>query len=148
MERENRCQEAGTSAWKAVRLREANRQRGFERVSLAERLARLAQSLGIDLAPILKWFGVPTLSLADPPGDLARFGRELDFPKDDLYLYIGIGEALHKNLPVAGLARGGARQGTLVQSCVADLDRLEWDAETRTRLASLKAAIEDEYNKP
>ena len=134
-----RCESAATLAWGINHLREVNAQRASEVISFHARVKKLAEPAGVRLSPILKWFGVRTLSLADPPAALARFGRELGFTEHGLYEYLRIGEALalgHR-LPVAG--RGSLRKV---------VDQIQWQPETSERLHALKEAIHDEYARP
>jgi hypothetical protein len=98
------------------------------------------------LTGIFTWFGVSALSLADPTQELAHFGRELDFTRDDLLAYVEIGEAMSRNHPIPAMGRARGISGSLRDRCRETLNSIPWDEQTRTRLSALKAVIDHEYD--
>lgn len=134
-----RCEEAGTLAWNINQLRELNRSRAFERTSLRQRVSTLAKSSGAPVAPILRWFGLRSLSLLDSDAALARFSKRLGFTATDFMDYLRIAKADAEGLPVPVAGRGAIRKS---------LDQLPWDRKTLARFQTLKEALDAEYRKP
>jgi hypothetical protein len=132
---QKRCKEAGALALHIDRLRTANRARAHERISLAERVTKLARSAKVPLAPVLAWFGIEEMSLADSDASLASFGHELGFTKEGLMESIQIGA---RGFVVAQARRGARKQP----------NDAGWDRQTLERFRSLREAIDAAYDSP
>jgi hypothetical protein len=140
LDRERRSKEAGTLVWSIVCMRDANRERAFEILSLRERLERLAESVRAQLRPVLAWFGLENISLSEPPEALWNLGRELAFDPDDFFRYVRIGEA--GTVPAVGQGASGIG---LRERCDAALTTIHWDPLTEARLRKLKAVIDEHH---
>jgi hypothetical protein len=135
---QRRCEAAATLARNINRLREANRERAFERIPLRLRVMKLAKENDIPLASVLRWFGIRKLSLADSEDALARFSRGIGFSPVHFLDHLRIGEAQARGYPVPVAGRGFRKS----------LNDLPWDRATLTRIRAVKEALDAEYSQP
>jgi len=144
---EERYREAGALAWKITRLRQERERLGFECVSLEVYLKRLADTLAIELGPVLEWFGIERLSPDAPIESLCRLGQELGIAASDLWAYLACAVADEKEMimPVAALSED-PDDSTFASRCASLLDGMPWDTEARTRLNRIRREILHEYD--
>lgn len=98
-------EKAGRLAWSISTLRSRQREVDFELVPFREWVERLAAPVGVDLQPVLGWFGLNALSFQDSLPSLARFGRHLGCTCDQLSAQLALGHLFEINAPVPALSR-------------------------------------------
>ncbi len=145
---DERYREAGALAWKITRLRQERQRLKFDSEPLETCLSRLADTLSIDLQPVLDWFGISRLDHSQPIEALCRLGTELGIAAVELFVHLGRSIAKEQQMPVPAAPWGDRIDDqTYAAHCAEVLERLPWDLDTKAKLGRIKKIIDHEYGK-
>lgn len=135
--------EAGELAWQITRLRQEHQRIGFQFEPLESCLTRLADTLAIELRPVLEWFGIGKLTSATPVSSLRKLAHELGIAKEELYVYLARSLANEEHVPVPVAGRGDRLGGAgYLSRCERIVDNLPWDGDGRVKLNRLRREVD------
>jgi len=153
-----RCEQAALRALDVARLRAARERTGFVAVPLPAWFRGLAQIGGVELAPLLEWFGVPDLSRPTPEtaGPISRLAREVAFQLRETLALLRTTVAHSLGYTAIPLLAAAHRYGTIDAPAAADpvaaaeqtLAEVEalYDDEKRIVLRAILDAAKREYD--